>query len=287
MTFGARKILILVGALFVLTTSLAKTTTASAILQLPSQSTLAAMTVSAELMQAQQPPPPQAQAQSPDPQPDPPATAQPAPSKGKPANDRLFFALPNYLTVENPNGAQPLTAKQKFSLEARSAFDYYEFGWIGLISAIGQASDSEPEYGQGLKGYAKRYGTNFADSTVENFMVSAIAPSVLHQDPRFYETSTGSFSHRFVYAAGTIFITRSDSGKKQFNFSEVVGALAAAFLSNYSYHPKEEKNVANALSVWGSQLAYDAITFELKEFWPDLHKAFAGHRKHPSAKPQQ
>jgi len=39
------------------------------------------------------------------------------------SSDRLFFALPNFLTVENSANVPPLTAGGKFKLVGRSAFD--------------------------------------------------------------------------------------------------------------------------------------------------------------------
>jgi hypothetical protein len=40
---------------------------------------------------------------------------------------------------------------------------------------------------RGATGYAKRYGAQFADGTIENFMTKAILPSLLHQDPRYFQ----------------------------------------------------------------------------------------------------
>ncbi len=71
-----------------------------------------------------------------------------------------------------------------------------------------QWENSEPSYGQGAKGYAERYGVRFADGTIENFMTKAIFPSVLHQDPRYFQSGQGGFMHRTMYAVSRIFVTR-------------------------------------------------------------------------------
>lgn len=42
------------------------------------------------------------------------------------SNDRLFYALPNFQTVDTAEQLPPLTAGQKFKLQARSQFDYFE-----------------------------------------------------------------------------------------------------------------------------------------------------------------
>jgi hypothetical protein len=195
------------------------------------------------------------------------------------SNDRLFYALPNFLTLENAGQLPPLTTKEKFKVVARSSFDYVEYPWYGLLAGISQAENSEPGYGQGAAGYGKRYGAAFADGTIENFMTGAILPSLLKDDPRFYQSSTGSFSHRAWYAATRIFVTRTDSGHERFNFSEIVGSALAAGISTYSYHPQGDRNLPNTLSVWGTQVGYDTITIMVKEFWPDIRKKIS--HKHP------
>jgi hypothetical protein len=195
------------------------------------------------------------------------------------SNDRLFYALPNFLTLESGTHVPPLTAKQKFKVVARSSFDYVQVPWYGMLAGVSQAENSEPGYGQGAEGYAKRFGSAYADGTIENFMAGAILPSLLHQDPRFYQESEGGFTHRAGYAVSRIFITRTDSGHRQFNFSEIFGSALAAGISTYSYHPHADKNVDNALSVWGSEVGYDTITIVVKEFWPDIRRKLSKNKK--------
>jgi len=187
------------------------------------------------------------------------------------SNDRLFFTLPNFLTVETKN-VPPLTVGQKFKVVARGSFDPIEIPWYATLAGISQAENSEPGYGQGAEGYGKRFGAAFADGTIENFFTGAILPSVLHQDPRFYQLGKGSFWHRTGYAIGRIFVTRTDSGNRQFNFSEICGAGAAAAISTYSYHPRDDRTFSNTASVWGTQIAYDTLTLVVKEFWPDIRR---------------
>jgi hypothetical protein len=194
-------------------------------------------------------------------------TAAPATS-----NDRLFFALPNFLTVESANKISPLSTKQKFAVVTRSSFDYIQIPWFAFLAGVSQAEDSEPGYGQGAAGYGKRFGAAAADGTIENYWTSAILPSALHQDPRFYQLGKGGFWHRAFYAMSRIVVIRSDSGSSQFNASEVFGSAIAASISTYSYHPHADKTLSNTASVWGSQLAYDTATIVLKEFWPDIRR---------------
>jgi hypothetical protein len=195
---------------------------------------------------------------------------------GGTSKDRLFFTLPNFLTLENAGKVPPLTAGQKFKVVARSTFDPVEYFWYGALAGISQWENSEPGFGQGAQGYGKRYGAYLADGTIENFMTEAILPSLLHQDPRYFQMGKGGFWRRTGYAVSRIFVTRTDKGTNQFNYSEVVGSGAASFISTYSYHPRGDRNVPNTLSVWGTQVGYDTLTYVVKEFWPDVRRRLRG-----------
>jgi len=211
-------------------------------------------------------------------------TTAPAAKTAQTSNDRLFFALPNFLTVDKNGNIIPLTAGQKFKVVARGAFDPVQIPWYMILSGIGQAENSEPGYGQGWEGYGKRFGAYAADGVIENFFVGAILPSVFRQDPRFFPSGQGSFFHRAGYAASRIVITRGDNGRKEFNISETLGSAMSATISTYSYHPRGDRTVGNTASVWVSQMGYDAITFTLKEFWPDIRRAITKkHADQPAA----
>lgn len=203
--------------------------------------------------------------------PDAPAAASSVRSNGT-SNDRLFYALPNFLSVENAADAPPLTAAEKFKVTARSVFDPINFVWYGVLAGMSQAENSEPGYRQGWTGYEKRYAAYLGDGVIENFSTQAVLPALLHQDPRFFQSGEGRFWRRTGYAVTRIFVTRSDSGADQFNYSEILGSAAAAGISTYMYHPRGDRTVANTASVWGSQVGYDALTYVIKEFWPDLRR---------------
>src|ERR1700690_3565373 len=194
------------------------------------------------------------------------------------SKDRLFFALPNFLSLENSAHVPPMTAAQKYKVAVRSSFDYVQIPWYMALAGISQAQNSEPGYGQGAEGYAKRFGSAAADGIIENFMVQAVLPSLLHQDPRFFQESAGGFWHRTGYAVSRIFVTRSDSGHHEFNFSEVLGSAAAASISTYSYHPSADRTLSNTASGGGTQVGYDTITIVVKDFWPDIRRKLSKNK---------
>ena len=190
-----------------------------------------------------------------------------------PQNDRLFWILPNYLTVENKKMAHsgPLSAKTKFELSAKTMSDPVTISFIGAMALIGQARNSDPSYGQGVQGYAKRFGTFYADTGIGTLMTTSVFPTLLHQDPRYFQLGSGSTWRRAMYSVSQIFVTRSDSGERQFNYSEIVGNAVAAGISN-AYHPADQRTLGNTLSVWGTDVMLNALCNVAKEFWPDIRR---------------
>jgi hypothetical protein len=188
----------------------------------------------------------------------------------KKKDDRMFYVMPNYLTVDGQSEVKPVSWKEKFSMAAKGSFDPYEFTIVGIVAGIHQAADDDPGFGQGMKGYAKRYGAAFADQVDGNIMVGGVFPTILKVDPRYYRLGRGSFAHRFGYAIDRIFIARKDSGSHTFNISEFAGNAAAIGISNV-YYPAADRNFSGNLNDWGTQMGLDALGNELKEFWPDVH----------------
>src|SRR5258708_26488771 len=103
-------------------------------------------------------------------------------------------------------------------------------------------------------------------------MSEAVFASLLHQDPRYFRRGKGSGWSRVGYAAGQIFWTNSDSGKGQFNYSEIAGTSAAVAISSAYY--ADNRTAQDAVSKLGMQLGVDMAANVLKEFWPEFQRKF-------------
>src|ERR1035441_2709565 len=100
------------------------------------------------------PTPPSEQQKAPPPN----ESAQKSTSAIAPVNEdheRILFVIPAFGVTNNPN-APPMTAKQKFALASRLAFDPFVWASSGIQAGISQASNEFPEYGQGAAGFGKR-----------------------------------------------------------------------------------------------------------------------------------
>ena len=167
--------------------------------------------------------------------------------------DRIFGVLPNHTTVEGARHIQPVSTKDVFHMAAEDAFDAPVFPFVAFTTWLAQVQGEEASWGHGRTAYAKRYATTFSDDVIATFLTTAIMPTVLHQDPRYFELGDGSVGHRAGYAATRSFVTLGRSGHTQFNYSDVTGNAIAAAVSNL-YHPAEDRSWSGPDPRWGTQM---------------------------------
>ena len=90
--------------------------------------------------------------------------------------------------------AVPLSSGQKYQLFFKSATDPWPFLLSAFLSGIDQAENSFPEYGQGMQGYAKRFGASYTDYFIGNLLGNAVLASLMKEDPRYFQKGTGSYT---------------------------------------------------------------------------------------------
>jgi hypothetical protein len=183
---------------------------------------------------------------------------------------RILWIFTNHRTTDDSAALPQLTPRGKFAIAWGDATDRALFFQTAVLAGIGQATNGNPSFGQGIEGYAKRFGTTYADFAIENVMTEGVFPTLLHQDPRYFRRREGAWRSRLGYAVSWLFITRNDSGRSQFNYSEVVGSATSLAISN-AYYP-DGRSVGHNMSRCAVQLGFDAASNVLKEFWPDLKR---------------
>jgi hypothetical protein len=197
---------------------------------------------------------------------------------------RILWIIPNFRAVSVDVKLPPMTVKEKFLGATQDSFDYSSFIYTGILAGISQWSDSYPEFHQGMAGYGRYYWHTFADQTDENYWTEFILPVAFHQDPRYYTLGHGGIVKRTVYSFSRGLITRTDSGHETVNISEIVGAGAAAGISNL-YYPEQYRTWTKTGQRWASNVALDSVDWIFKEFWPDIN-AHIFHQKAESSAPE-
>jgi hypothetical protein len=188
---------------------------------------------------------------------------------------RIFGIIPNYRTSPTLTNYVPLTTGTKFRLAAEDGFDRGTFILAGLFAAQAQWTQTAPSFGHGVGAYGRYYSAALSDLMLGDFMTEAIYPAAFRQDPRYFRRGVGSVWGRLGYAAGQIVWTHTDAGGAQLNVSELLGNATAVGIAN-AYYP-DDRTLSRNVSRWSLQVAVDMAANILKEFWPDLDRAFGHH----------
>jgi len=191
-------------------------------------------------------------------------------------HQRVLGVVPAFGVTNQPD-APALTSKHKFALAARQAFDPFVWVSTGIQAGASQAGNEFPEYGQGAQGFAKRYGAGMLDSVSGEFASTTFCV-VLKQDPRYFRLGQGSTMHRAFYSLAQQVSAKSDKGQRQVNWSNLIGMLVGASLSN-AYYPRPDRGFGLTMNRFGIGLAWGMTGTLSDEFWPDVDRLLFHRRK--------
>jgi len=200
---------------------------------------------------------------------------------------RVFGLFPNFY-VSYGHDALPLNTTQKFRLAWKTTTDPFTVVGVAAMAGLEQATNTFGGYGQGAQGYFKRLGASYTDAVTGTFVGSAVLPSLLKQDPRYFYKGSGSTRSRLLYALASPVICKGDNMRWQPNYSNVAGSFASAGIS-YLYYPQSDRNgaglvVQNSLIRLG-ETAFEGVLqeFVIRRLTPHLRNREATAVKAPGA----
>jgi hypothetical protein len=170
------------------------------------------------------------------------------------------------------------TTAQKFRFYVQSTFSPLSLtGPVIGAAATQWTSGNPPEWGLGFPGYGRRLLSGYSRQVIAN----TVGLGVMFadgEDPRHYPTGKQGIWKRGLYAARETFVSRRVSGGEMPDYSRIVGAYAAGFVSN-AWYPAPYSNTKDALYRGSTALASDMVWQEFKEFWPDIHRKLLRRRQ--------
>jgi hypothetical protein len=182
-------------------------------------------------------------------------------------SERLLDIIPNNCGSLNLQNYQGLTPAEMFRIASEDSLDRGTFVLAGIYIAQGQWANANRFFGQGATGFGEYFRRRLWRSGHRQLhdMTEAVLPTLLHQDPHYFRRGTGSGWSRLRYALGQALWTHYDSSTLQFNYSDIVGSVAAVAISNAYY--ADNRNAGDAAAKLGFPIATDTARNILKEFW--------------------
>jgi hypothetical protein len=113
-----------------------------------------------------------------------------------------------------------------------------------------------------------------------------VLPSLWHEDPRFFQKTSGSGFSRFLWAAASTVWCKRDNGKWGPNYSNVAGNLIGAAIGR-AYYPASERTVSDTITDGLTVSAEGVVGAEVIEFWPDMVRHHRRKQAEKLARQQQ
>ncbi len=162
-----------------------------------------------------------------------------------------------------------LEVKDKFKLSVAETVDPLTVLGAAFSAGLSQARNSDPQFGQGAEGYAKRFGASMADQASGYFFKDFAYPTLFFEDPRYYRLGQGNTGPRLLHAVEHSVLAHRENGATMFNFSEWLGTITAASLANL-YHPGNRRGFSPTAERVGYAVGSDIGFDVLREFFPEI-----------------
>ncbi len=166
------------------------------------------------------------------------------------------YALPG--TSENLN---------RFLQQSCSPFSFLTTGFdVGLA----QFRKPQSDFGFGVHGFLRRYGTSLADNRSSTFFGTFLLPSLLHQEQRYSRLGPRSSPwRRAAYSLSQVVIAHGRNGGEVFNSSLILTTVFSKSLQN-AYYPSDQRGFAQTMDRTGRTLLDRTQNNLSREFLPDI-----------------
>jgi hypothetical protein len=200
------------------------------------------------------------------------------PSSAPPRPGRLQQpgAPPPPLQIPNTESAPPFTVADKFDYRVIQTLGLHGFGRAAISAAIGQGLDSPHEWGQGIGGFAERYGSAFAGN-LSRQTFAWVLESAFKEDPRYFPSEDKSTKQRALNALKQVIICKQDDGAASFAYARVFSDFGSGQFINL-WQPRSTGSVGDGLKRSFIGLGADAAYNFMQEFVPFTRPISLRHR---------
>ena len=129
------------------------------------------------------------------------------------------------------------TPRERFNRYVKSTVGPFRLAWTGASAGIDQWRDNPPEWGQGAKGYGRRYASGLGQNAIQQTVTYGL-DSALGLDTGFQRSKRQGFFPRMKDALLQNVTSRTRSGDRVISVPRFAGAYTGAIVAREAWYPE-------------------------------------------------
>ena len=128
------------------------------------------------------------------------------------------------------------TGKERFNRNVKSTVGPFRLAYTGFTAGINQWRDSPEEWGQGMKGYGKRYASSLGQNAIQQTVTYGL-DMAFGLDTGFEKSKREGFGPRAKDALLQNITSRTRSGNRVLSAPRLVGVYTGAIVARETWYP--------------------------------------------------
>lgn len=125
---------------------------------------------------------------------------------------------------------------ERFRRYVKSTVGPFRLGWSATSAGLNQWRDSPEEWGQGMKGFGRRYASSLGSNAIHQTVTYGL-DTALNLDTGFQKSNRDGFFPRFKDALMQNLTSRTPSGKRVIGVPRFAGIYSGAIISRETWYP--------------------------------------------------
>jgi len=139
-------------------------------------------------------------------------------------------------TTTTPDYVFP-THRERFNRYLKSTVGPFRLAWSAGAAGIDQWRDHPEEWGQGMKGFGRRYASNLGQNAIQQTVTYGL-DEAFGLDTGFKKSTREGFGGRLKDALIQNVTSRTKSGKRVISVPRFAGAYSGAIISRETWYPE-------------------------------------------------
>ena len=157
------------------------------------------------------------------------------------------------------------THRERFNRYLKSTVGPFRLAWSAGAAGVDQWRDHPEEWGQGMKGFGRRYASNLGQNAIQQTVTYGL-DEAFGLDTGFKKSTREGFGNRLKDALIQNVTSRTKSGKRVISVPRFAGAYSGAIISRetwcperYSYKDGLRAGTGNLLTGFGINLLREFV----------------------------